>query len=105
MSAGRTVCSTSVVLPAVPTAKRYSPARTRSGPEDDLRRADLRAVGDRVADLHRGLDGGEMLAQQAGLLASGADVHDAKRLPRDERQRERGAQDLPPALARGAVDR
>ena len=30
-SAGSTVCSTSVALPAVPTLKRYSPGRTACG--------------------------------------------------------------------------
>ena len=29
--AGSTVCNTSVALPAVPTANRYSPGRTRAG--------------------------------------------------------------------------
>ncbi len=38
------------------------------GTEDQFARADLRSIGHRLADLRRGLHGGEMLAQQAGLL-------------------------------------
>ncbi len=67
--------------------------------EDQFARANLRAIGHRVSDLRRGQHGGEVLAQQAGLFAPGADVDNPKRLPGDERERQRSAEDLPSALA------
>ena len=45
-----------------------------------------------------------MLAQEPGAPAPGADVEDAHRRARGQRERERRAQDLPPALAARPVD-
>jgi hypothetical protein len=45
-----------------------------------------------------------VLAQQPRLLAPTANAHDAKRLPRDEGEAERGAQHLASSLACRTID-
>jgi DNA invertase Pin-like site-specific DNA recombinase len=59
----------------------------------------VRAVNPYPADGRRSRDGCQVLALQAGSLAPRPDVIDAERLPRDERERQRRAYDLPAALA------
>ena len=103
-SAGSTACSTSVALPAVPTARRYSPPAHLRRLEAQRARAKLGAGDTRPAHLRRRVHGGQMLPQQPRLLPARADPVDAKRPAGDERERERGAQNLPAAFALGAVD-
>jgi hypothetical protein len=45
-----------------------------------------------------------MLAQQPRLLPLGADAVDAERAPRDQREGEGGAKDLPASLALSTID-
>ncbi len=66
--------------------------------EDQLGRADLRAIRHGPANLRRRLHGRKVLPQQTRLRPSRADADNAERLPGDERQRKRGAEDLSPAL-------
>ena len=58
----------------------------------------------RIADLLRGANRGEMLAKEAGLRPARADLLDAERTPRHDREAERGAQDLSPALPSRSVE-
>ena len=50
------------------------------------------------ADRRRRLHGGQVLAQQAGLLPPGADLFEPERLSGLQRKRERCPEDLPPAF-------
>jgi hypothetical protein len=67
--------------------------------ERELARADGRPFNLRAPDLRGGHDGRQVLPLQAGLLSPRPHALDAERLARDERERERRADDLPAALA------
>ncbi len=53
----------------------------------------------------RGPNRGEMLTHQARFFAPGADALDTNRTPGNDRQRERGTQNLPAPFALGTVNR
>src|SRR5439155_24538453 len=80
-------------------------ARLRlSRPEDELARSDRGAFDLRLPDLGRCFHGGQMLALKPGILASRADRVDPEGRAGQEGEAERGAEDLPSALARRSVD-
>ena len=76
----------------------------RPRPEGQAPRTGLRAVMARAANFGRRFHAGQMLAHQAGLGAAGANVIDGEGFPRHHRKGEGGAQNLPAALAFGAID-
>jgi hypothetical protein len=57
-----------------------------------------------AADLGYGQHGGQMLLHEARLFSPGARVFNHDRPARHQRQRQRRAEDLPAAVAPGAVD-
>ncbi len=73
-----------------------------AGAEVELGGADRGAVGDAVGDGAGGVDAGEVLAHEAGLGASPADVGHAEGLAGDHGEGEGGAEHL--AAAAGAVE-
>ena len=74
-----TVWSTSVALPAVPTANWNSPPRHPAGSKRQRLRPDFGAVDARLADGCRGLHRREVLAKQTGLRTTGPDPLDPER--------------------------
>jgi hypothetical protein len=84
--------------------ERVIACRELAGTERKLARGEPRAIDLRIADPRGGIDSREVLAPQAGRIAIRANVDDAKRLLRADRERQRGAQDLTTALALGSVD-
>lgn len=93
-SAGSTVCSTSVQLPALPIAKRYSPPRTVP-PEDQTLRPQLRAFHRCPTNFRSRFYRGQMLAQQPRFRPPGTNAGDGKWLAGYHRQAQRRAQDPP----------
>src|SRR5262245_13647703 len=71
--------------------------------EDEVGAAEGRALDLRVADRRGGEHAAQVLRLQAGLRSPAADVAEVKRLAGEQRQRQAGAEDLPAALAEGAV--
>ena len=101
-----TACRTRVAAPAVPMSKRKSPRPTGARGEAQVGRAVEGPVDLGAAAQGRRADGREVLrAAGPGRRRVGADALDAEGLARDRRERERRAEDLPPALALRPVER